>query len=748
MTRVRFPRIGSFVIDDRGLIRLENRPLTLEIQDLENDGIPLDIPRARTYCTVDAYVDALLSCHDSRLQHQPNAVNDAGDCVSQMCALVLLCALRPRFFDPKLNHGPFAPGLTDLNFNNIIVDDDWNITCIIDLEWTAVLPLEFIRTPCWLTSQAVDEIDVDHYNKLREEFMEVFEKEERRLGRYSDSFRCSSIMNTTWKLGTFWCEDGGLACVPHEAIKRTVLQKRVRGRFARTNANAPLPATNGRAECLPNNGEESHYVDSPPTSRVSKASASIVGADTPGTFGRALLRFLEVREPSPGRWAAVQDVHGHQCSTFLDRYKDMIEAVPLAIHVPPSNLDDLLSSSPTLLLAAILTGSSADSDFEKQAGEVFRHVLADRVIVRGQKSMELLQSLLTYMMWYHHRFDPETLQYYQLLQLANGMVADLGLPRRFATGGNSPPREDEDLNAMRAFLLCYYINCSGGVLGYDRPENMRCTESLRNAAKVLAEVSSRPQDKEAPALVELMHFISLHRVDFNQTECRVLPTQSLTEWKTAYLRAETSMSLRSTYYFVAGYTVLKSSSSMPLSVEDALLCVEHFETLLSHILSQELCYLVRLGTMEWSHLITTLFRLARLERSRVLESDTADASSLNSHPSLTNQYVGRFRTLMADLLAEAETDTALKSPHLMGWLDKILTAVAAQQVGSWEVSQDADKDEDVGRHDEESAYELVNSFIDEKGRVRDSHNPKGSNPGRLHDEEGFWTDFMSDWLNW
>ena len=124
MARFHFPRIGSLIIDDRGLIRLENRPLTLEIQDLENDGIPLDIPRDRIYYTADAYVNALLSCHDSRLQHQPNAVNDAGDCVSQMCGLVLLRALRPRFFDPKLNHGPFVPVLTDLNFNNILVDDN------------------------------------------------------------------------------------------------------------------------------------------------------------------------------------------------------------------------------------------------------------------------------------------------------------------------------------------------------------------------------------------------------------------------------------------------------------------------------------------------------------------------------------------------------------------------------------------------------------------------------------------------
>ncbi|OAL35207.1 hypothetical protein AYO20_05461 [Fonsecaea nubica] len=204
MTRVHFPRIGSLLIDDRGFIRLENRPLALPIPDLENDEVPLDITRSQTYYTVDAYVDALLSCHDSRLQYPLNAVNGHGDCVSQMCAMVLMRALRHKFFQAKLNHGPFTPVHTDLHASNILVDDHWNVTCFIDLEWTAVLPLEFIQPPHWLTAKAVDEIDVDEYNKVREDFMEIFEGEERRVGRQNDNVRCSAIMNATWKLGTFW----------------------------------------------------------------------------------------------------------------------------------------------------------------------------------------------------------------------------------------------------------------------------------------------------------------------------------------------------------------------------------------------------------------------------------------------------------------------------------------------------------------------------------------------------------------
>ncbi|OQV09831.1 hypothetical protein CLAIMM_13913 [Cladophialophora immunda] len=539
------------------------------------------------------------------------------------------------------------------------------------------------------------------------------------------------------------CEISGVVCVPHEAIRRTAPQKRVRGRFASGNGNIPVRAWGVTA--LKEHGDQGHRLGGPSTSGTIQSPSPGV-RDASNTLGCILLTALDAREPSPGCWVALRSACAHQCSMFLDRYRDMVEVVPFAIQLPPVPLDDLLSSSPILLLAAILTGSSSDPEFEKQAGEVYRHVLAHRVIVRGQKSMELLQSLLTYMLWYHHRFDPETLQYYQLLQLANGMVADLGLPRRFARDGDFSTRADEDVNAIRAFLLCFYLNCGGGVLGYDRPENMRCIESLRNAAKLLVELSPGSLDKEAPAVVELMHLVSLHRGDGNPPEHRFIPSEGLAQWRATYLRSETSVTLRSSYHFVAAYSVLRSSSSKNMSSKDVVLCVEHFEALLSNILDQRLSYIVQLGIIEWAHLITTFFLLARLDRPKTLGLD--GAVSLG-RPPLTHQHVGRFRALMEKLTMQAGADAASEAPHLMSWLDKILTA-ATQQASSSQTFQHLDQNESGHRH-EESAYELVNSFLDDKGRVRD-HDPGEAaalkNHARQRGEEDFWTDFMSDWLNW
>ncbi|EAS36823.3 uncharacterized protein CIMG_02177 [Coccidioides immitis RS] len=203
LSRVSFPKIGSFVIDDNGFLCLANRPLTIMLQDLENEHIPVEMPKDRTFTSVDAYVNSLLLCHDNRLAFQPNAVNDEADCVSQMTALALMRCIRPQFFSGRLNHGPFVFALTDLHPSNILVDKEWNIRSIIDLEWAASIPLEFIGPPSWLTRQAIDCIDGDEYDERRKEFMDVFENEEK---DYSASYniRRALVMQQSWEKRTFW----------------------------------------------------------------------------------------------------------------------------------------------------------------------------------------------------------------------------------------------------------------------------------------------------------------------------------------------------------------------------------------------------------------------------------------------------------------------------------------------------------------------------------------------------------------
>lgn len=211
LTRISLPLIGSFVIDRDGYLQLTNRPLSLEIQDLENDYIPTDMPRDYTYSTVESYIVDLLRLHNNRLRYQANAINNTSDYIYQTSALTTMQATFPSFFTRELCRGPFTFTFTDLHQSNIFVDDDWHITSLVDLEWACSRPIEMVRTPTWLTNKAVDEIaeEAVDYDTVRSEFIEIMANEERLLclaektqGQSSTSL--SEIMDRGWRSGTFW----------------------------------------------------------------------------------------------------------------------------------------------------------------------------------------------------------------------------------------------------------------------------------------------------------------------------------------------------------------------------------------------------------------------------------------------------------------------------------------------------------------------------------------------------------------
>lgn len=211
LTRISLPLIGSFVIDKDGYLQLTNRPLSLEIQDLENDHIPTDMPRYHTYSTVESYIVDLVRLHSNRLRHQANAINNLSDYIYQASALTAMQATFPSFFTRELCRGPFTFTLTDLHQSNIFVDDDWHITSLVDLEWACSRPIEMIRTPTWLTNKAIDEItdEAVEYDTVRSEFIEIMAEEERLLGLASrkqgqSTASLSEIMDRSWVSGTFW----------------------------------------------------------------------------------------------------------------------------------------------------------------------------------------------------------------------------------------------------------------------------------------------------------------------------------------------------------------------------------------------------------------------------------------------------------------------------------------------------------------------------------------------------------------
>ncbi|RMD44415.1 hypothetical protein DV735_g758, partial [Chaetothyriales sp. CBS 134920] len=210
LARVPQPRIGSFTIDNKGFVSLSNRPLTLQLQAQENEGIPTKIDRLRTYECTESYAMDLLACHDSRLLHQPNSMNDEMDGRRQMSAIGLMRSVLPQFIDSRTMRGPFFVTLTDLHPSNIFVNEKWQVQSLIDLEWACAHPAEMLRPPYWLTGEKLDRLkgaNLDKFRNILDEFMAEFrQQEEQMLAILSEgvSPSRSALMEENWKRGSFW----------------------------------------------------------------------------------------------------------------------------------------------------------------------------------------------------------------------------------------------------------------------------------------------------------------------------------------------------------------------------------------------------------------------------------------------------------------------------------------------------------------------------------------------------------------
>lgn len=198
--------IGSLTLDNQGLLTLTNRPLTLRLHSLENEGIPTSISRNVTYSAVDTYLLDLLGCHDNRIHYQPNSIHDLDDGQQQLAALTTMRAVLHHFTRREYRHGPFVFSLTDLHQSNIYVDDEWHITCLIDLEWACSLPIELQCPPYWLSGRAVDDIEhgepLETFGQILDEYLEAFAGEEMKM--VGQALYQTPIMRRCWESGAFW----------------------------------------------------------------------------------------------------------------------------------------------------------------------------------------------------------------------------------------------------------------------------------------------------------------------------------------------------------------------------------------------------------------------------------------------------------------------------------------------------------------------------------------------------------------
>ncbi|KAL1889873.1 hypothetical protein Sste5346_008597 [Sporothrix stenoceras] len=195
--------------------------------------------------------------------------------------------------------------------------------------------------------------------------------------------------------------------------------------------------------------------------------------------------------------------------TLLQKYLTHMQPLAPIVVLPKSVTAAQLAVDRPFLFLAIRTVASVDN-YRSMQGLMYQLInhVADYMLLRAERSLDLVQGLLTIMSWYHHHCMMHA-QLGNLLHLASSLVADLNLarPARLAERTdlmvlhpNPPsPRTHEE---RRVLLGLWYIR-SCVALCFQKTEPMRFTPYIRQCMHELEEAKEVPSDAVLVAMVRM-----------------------------------------------------------------------------------------------------------------------------------------------------------------------------------------------------------------------------------------------------
>ena len=102
---------------------------------------------------------------------------------------------------------------------------------------------------------------------------------------------------------------------------------------------------------------------------------------------------------------------------FIRYSKELVQHFPAVVLPQGPDIGEIRRSKPVLFLAIIAAASgSSDQNLNKFLNKKILQVYADRIAIKGEKSLELIQSMLITMIWYFPPDSFEELKFYQYIQ--------------------------------------------------------------------------------------------------------------------------------------------------------------------------------------------------------------------------------------------------------------------------------------------------------------------------------------------
>ncbi|KUJ19994.1 uncharacterized protein LY89DRAFT_716459 [Mollisia scopiformis] len=204
-----------------------------------------------------------------------------------------------------------------------------------------------------------------------------------------------------------------------------------------------------------------------------------------------------------------------QAEQALRLFQANCSSFPFIIVPEGMSVDALRRHRPFLLLSILTFASSGDEKVQAKLEREMRENLSRRLIVNGERSLDLLEGLLVYIAWYHFYFDPENQQLYQLCQMATSLAADININKPPRSLGNALQKFSiakpssflsgmaaEDAESKRVYLGCYYIS-SSICHGLRKPNNMKYSSYMEECAQALSQSGQAETDRLLPYFIQL-----------------------------------------------------------------------------------------------------------------------------------------------------------------------------------------------------------------------------------------------------
>jgi Fungal Zn(2)-Cys(6) binuclear cluster domain len=200
---------------------------------------------------------------------------------------------------------------------------------------------------------------------------------------------------------------------------------------------------------------------------------------------------------------------------IFDRYNTEMQCLPIMVFPPGTKAEDIRRSKPVLFLAILSAASNTiRPDLQPTFVSEIIRVLADRVMCRGEKTLELVQSLQVITIFYQPPDRYEEMNFNQLIHAAVVMAIDIGMGKRSRAGRGSHWKEqvgktssvEVDAAETRRAWLGLYLLCANAAMALRRPLLVRWSAYTDESLEVLAKApDALPSDKWLAHAVRGLH---------------------------------------------------------------------------------------------------------------------------------------------------------------------------------------------------------------------------------------------------